>query len=71
VGKRFVVVRVRAPDTKRSGTWSLEAGRFDSVPGEMRHLAGWLMERQVEVVALEATSDYWRAVANIQAERAG
>jgi transposase len=25
-------------------------------------LAGWLAERGVEVVALESTSDYWRAV---------
>jgi len=62
VGKRFVVVCVRTPNLRRSGTWSLETERFECVPGEMRRLAGWLAERAVEVVALEATSDYWRCV---------
>ncbi|MHA6761291.1 IS110 family RNA-guided transposase [Streptacidiphilus sp. PAMC 29251] len=62
VGKRFVVVCVRVPNPKRSGTWALETERFDTVPGEMRRLAQWLAERAVEVVALEATSDYWRCV---------
>lgn len=62
VGKRFVVVCVRTPNPRRVGTWMLETERFDTVPGEMRRLAGWLAERRVEIVALEATSDYWRAV---------
>jgi transposase len=62
VGKRFVVVCVRAPGVRRSGTWALETERFDTVPAEMRRLAAWLVERGVEVVALEATSDYWRCV---------
>ncbi|WP_211244230.1 IS110 family transposase [Actinospica robiniae] len=62
VGKRFVVVCVRTPNPRRSGTWALETERFDTVPGEMRRLASWLLERAVEVVALEATSDYWRCV---------
>jgi transposase len=62
VGKRFVVVCVRTPNPRRAGTWMLETERFDTTPGEMRRLAGWLAERAVEVVALEATSDYWRAV---------
>ncbi|MET8631141.1 IS110 family transposase [Kitasatospora sp. NPDC004669] len=62
VGKRFVVVCVRTPNPKRSGTWALETERFDSTPSEMRRLAGWLADRAVEVVALEATSDYWRCV---------
>ena len=60
VGKRFVIVCVRTPNPRRSGTWALETERFESTPGEMRRLARWLAERAVEVVALEATSDYWR-----------
>lgn len=40
----------------------METERFESDPGEMRRLALWLAERAVEVVALEATSDYWRCV---------
>lgn len=62
VGKRFVVVCVRTPNPQRPGTWALETERFESDPGEMRRLAGWLGERGVEVVVMESTSDYWRPV---------
>jgi transposase len=62
VGKRFVMACVRTPNPRRSGTWSLETERFETDPGELRRLAGWLAERGVEIVALESTSDYWRAV---------
>lgn len=62
VGKRFVVACVRAPNPKRPGRWVVETERFDTVAGEIRRLRDWLAERAVEVVALEATSDYWRAV---------
>jgi transposase len=62
VGKRFVVACVRAPDPKRPGRWLVETERFDTVAGQIRRLRDWLAERAVEVVALEATSDYWRAV---------
>ena len=62
VGKRFVVACVRTPHPSRAGRWELETERFESTAGEVRRLAGWLTERAVEVVALEATSDYWRAV---------
>jgi transposase len=44
------------------GRWSLEIQRFATTPGDIRRLLGWLVERQVEVVVLEATSDYWRCV---------
>ena len=62
VGKRFVVACVRVPNTKRAGTWSLETERFEATPSQVRRLARWLIERGVEVVVLEATSDYWRPV---------
>jgi transposase len=62
VGKRFVVACVRVPNPARPGRWVVESERFETVPGAMRALAGWLRERAVEVVALEATGDYWRAV---------
>ncbi|MGH3438650.1 MAG: IS110 family transposase, partial [Sciscionella sp.] len=45
-----------------AGTWSLETERFGTTSAEVRRLLGWLRERRVEVVVLEATSDYWRAV---------
>ncbi|HEY2281158.1 MAG TPA: IS110 family transposase [Streptosporangiaceae bacterium] len=62
VGKRFVLACVRAPDPKRPGRWLVETERFETVAGEIRRLRDWLADRAVEVVALEATSDYWRAV---------
>ncbi|HEV2343238.1 MAG TPA: IS110 family transposase [Actinocrinis sp.] len=62
VGKRFVVACARTPNPTRSGRWELETERFDTIPRELRRLRDWLIERRVEVVALEATSDYWRAV---------
>ena len=62
VGKRFVVACVRTPSPVRVGRWELETERFETTVGAVRALASWLCERAVEVVALEATSDYWRAV---------
>jgi transposase len=62
LGKRFLVACVRVPNPKRAGTWSLETERFETTAAEVRRLLAWLVERAVEVVALEATSDYWRAV---------
>lgn len=61
VGKRFVVACVRTPAPK-GGKWALETERFDTTAAAMRSLAEWLIERGVEVVVLEATGDYWRAV---------
>jgi transposase len=62
LGKRFLLACVRAPSPARAGTWSLETERFGTTPAEIRRLLAWLLERQVEVVVLEATSDYWRYV---------
>jgi len=62
VGKRFVLACVRVPDPKRAGRWVVETERFDTTAEAVRGLRDWLAERAVEVVALEATSDYWRAV---------
>jgi transposase len=62
IGKRFVVACVRVPDPQRAGRWLLETERFDTTAAAVRDLRDWLADHQVEVVALEATSDYWRAV---------
>lgn len=62
LGKRFLLACVRVPNPARRGTWSLETERFGTTPVEVRRLRAWLLERQVELVVLEATSDYWRAV---------
>ena len=62
LGKRVLVACVRVPGEKRAGAWSVETERFGTTSVEVRRLLGWLCERGVEVVVLEATSDYWRAV---------
>lgn len=38
----------------------MDAGdrRFETTGAEIRRLMAWLLERRVEVVVLEATSDY-------------
>ncbi|MFE6849095.1 transposase [Streptomyces sp. NPDC057686] len=61
-GKRFLLACVRPPSTKRAGSWSLETERFRTTTAEVRRLLAWLVERRVEVVVTEATSDYWRSV---------
>ncbi|MEU6541553.1 IS110 family transposase [Streptomyces sp. NPDC047000] len=60
LGKRFLVACVRTPAVSRAETWSLETERFETTAAEIRRLLAWLLERRVEVVVLEATSDYWR-----------
>lgn len=62
LGKRFLVACVRSPHRSRSGSWSVETERFGTTGAEIRRLMAWLLERQVEVVVMEATSDYWRSV---------
>jgi transposase len=62
LGKRFLVACIRTPNPKRAGTWSLQTERFDTTMPELRRLLDWLLEARVEVVVLEATSDYWRSV---------
>jgi transposase len=62
LGKRFLLACVRTPCPKRPGTWSLETERFGTTSAEARRLLAWLLEHRVEVVVLEATSDYWRHV---------
>jgi transposase len=69
LGKRFLMACVRVPNPKRAGTWSLETERFETTSTEIRRLRDWLIEREVEIVVIEATSDYWRSVYYILQER--
>jgi transposase len=62
LGKRFLVACVRVPNSTRAGTWSLQTERFDTTMADLHRLRDWLLDAQVEVVVLEATSDYWRSV---------
>ncbi|MGW9211333.1 IS110 family transposase [Embleya sp. NPDC055664] len=62
LGKRFLSACARTPNPARTGTWSLETERFGTTRAELRRLLAWLVERRVEVVVMEATSDYWRGL---------
>ncbi|WP_438297603.1 IS110 family transposase [Streptomyces sp. HUAS TT7] len=53
---------MRTPSTRRASTWSLGTERFGTTRAELRRLLAWLTEREVEVVVMEATADYWRGV---------
>jgi hypothetical protein len=61
LGKRFLVACVRVPHPSQAGRL-LETEKFGTIPREIRRLLAWLSDRRVEVVVLEATSEYWRSV---------
>ena len=63
VHKRTVVACVLTPGT--GGSVRTEVRTFSTMLGQLEHLAGWLAERGVTHVALEATGVYWKAVYNV------
>lgn len=63
VHKRTVVACVLRPDA--AGVVKPEPETFSTMLGELERLAGWLVERGVTHVALEATGVYWKAVYNV------
>jgi transposase len=63
VHKRTVVACVLVPGA--AGTAKPETETFSTMLGELERLAGWLAERGVSHVAMEATGVYWKAVSNV------
>jgi transposase len=51
-----VVIDATAPEEK------LERRRFATMPSDLRRLASWLREREVEEAVMESTAQYWRSV---------
>ena len=45
-----------------SGGYRFERHKVGTSPGDLRALAGWLVEREVEEVVMESTAQYWRPV---------
>ena len=60
VHKRMLAVVVADVDV--GGEWVFERRRFGSQPGELRILADWLGDLEVEEVVMESTAQYWRPV---------
>jgi transposase len=60
VHKRMLAVAVA--DVEVEGEWQFERRQVGTRPSQLRSLAEWLVEEQVEEVVMESTAQYWRPV---------
>jgi transposase len=60
VHKKMLAVVVA--DVEVKGEYQFERCRFGSNPEQLRLLAEWLIEQQVEEIVMESTAQYWRPV---------
>jgi transposase len=61
VAKASVVVCVRVPDPDRDGRRLQEVREYSTLSRALVELSDWLRVERVELVAMEATGDYWKA----------
>ena len=62
IGKAGLVACVRVPHATKPDRRAQAVGEYATVTSGLRELADWLRVEQVELVAMEATSDYWKPV---------
>lgn len=62
IGKAGLVACVRVPHATRPDRRVQEVRDYATVTPALLELADWLRVEQVELVAMEATSDYWKPV---------
>jgi transposase len=60
VHKKMLAVVVS--DIEVEGEYHFERRRFGSNPEQLRLLAAWLLEQEVEEVVMESTAQYWKPV---------
>jgi hypothetical protein len=60
VHKKMLAVVVA--DVEVHGEYQLERIRYGSNPEQLRLLAAWLIEHEVEEVVMESTAQYWKPV---------
>ncbi len=60
VHKKMLAVVVA--DVEVEGDFHFERHKVGTSPADLRVLAGWLVERQVDEVVMESTAQYWRPV---------
>ena len=60
VHKKMLAVAVS--DVEVDGEFQFERRMFGSNPEQLRSLAAWLLEQEVEEVVMESTAQYWRPV---------
>jgi transposase len=62
IGKAGLVACVRRPHETRAGRRVQQVREYATTTAALLGLADWLRCEQVELVAMEATSDYWKPV---------
>ena len=60
VHKKMLAVVVA--DVEVEGEYQFERRKVGTSPAQLRELAAWLVEREVEEVVMESTAQYWRPV---------
>ena len=60
VHKKMLAVVVA--DVEVDGDYHFERLKVGTSPAQLRALADWLVEREVEEVVMESTAQYWRPV---------
>jgi transposase len=60
VHKKMVAVVIA--DVEVVGAWCFECRQIGTSPSQLRALAAWLVEREVDEVVMESTAQYWRPV---------
>ncbi len=60
VHKKMLAVVVA--DVEVDGDFHFEREKVGTTPADLRKLADWLVEREVEEVVMESTAQYWRPV---------
>jgi transposase len=60
VHKKMLAVVVA--DVEGVGEYHFERQKVGTSPGDLRRLADWLVEREVDEVVMESTAQYWRPV---------
>jgi transposase len=60
VHKKMLAVVVA--DVEVDGDFHFERQKIGTTPADLRKLADWLVEREVEEVVMESTAQYWRPV---------
>jgi transposase len=56
------MLAVVVADVEVEGEWSFARRQFGATPSELRLVAAWLVEHEVEEVVMESTAQYWRPV---------
>ncbi len=60
VHKKMLAVVVA--DVAGEGEFQFDRHKFASTPDQLRHLAEWLVEQEVEEIVMESTAQYWKPV---------